>query len=129
MKVLIQDENVGGTINHRTELEFENSSITVALLIEKRVKYEVEKYNNNKPEYYNGLVIPSDAEKTLNGYKLKTKNKIDPEKQVYVALDAFQKNSFFILIDDKQYDDLNQKIELKPNSIVSFIKLTPLVGG
>ena len=90
---------------------------------------EVETYNQKLPQYFNGLVEPTEAEKTINGYKLNTRRAIDGEKQVYTALHAFQKNTFFVLIDDVQAESLEQEIELSGNPLVSFIKLTPLVGG
>jgi len=54
-------------------------------IITERVLKEVENYNNKLPEYFKGLIQPSAAEKTLNGYKLKNRKKIDGEKQVYTA--------------------------------------------
>jgi hypothetical protein len=81
------------------------------------------------PEYFKGLIQPSESEITLNGYKLKDKKKVDPEKQVYIALTAFQKNGFFILIDSIQAEFLEQEVILTKQSHVSFVKLTPLVGG
>ena len=72
---------------------------------------------------------PSEAERTLNGFKLKPKQIIDVEKQIYVALDAFQKNGFFILVDNQQLEELNQIVNLNNQSIISFVELTPLVGG
>ena len=77
----------------------------------------------------NGLVEPKDAERTLNGYKLKAKQLIDVEKKVYIALDAFQKNGFFILADNEQLEELDQMVTLKSTSTLSFVKLTPLIGG
>ena len=129
MNILISDEKLNGTITNQFEIQIENENITALELIEKRVIQEVETYNNTFPEYFNGLVEPSEAEKTLNGYKLKQRQLIDPEKQVYIALNAFQKNGFFILVDDKQLEELNQEITLTHLSKISFVKLTPLIGG
>ena len=129
MNIIISDELLNGTVTNQVEIRMENEIISVEELIYKRVSIEVENYNSRLPEYFNGLVEPLDAEKTLNGYKLKKKQLIDAEKQTYIALDAFQKNGFFILVDNEQVDDLNQKIVLKSTSKISFIKLTPLVGG
>jgi len=129
MNIIISDELLNGTVTNQVEIRVENENISVEELIYKRVSIEVENYNSRLPEYFNGLVEPLDAEKTLNGYKLKKKQLIDAEKQTYIALDAFQKNGFFILVDNEQVDDLNQKIVLKSTSKISFIKLTPLVGG
>ena len=59
----------------------------------------------------------------------KKTQKIDPEKQLYVALQGFQKNGFFILVDDEQVETLEQKFLVDESTLVTFIKLTPLVGG
>lgn len=129
MKLVITDETPVGKVTNRLEFELVSEKITAKELIERRVTHEVEVYNSKLTEHFNGLVEPTDAELTLNGYKLKKVKKIDVEKQVYVALDAFQKNGFFILVDDKQVDSLDSTITLHLKSRISFVKLTPLVGG
>jgi hypothetical protein len=129
MNIIILDEQLNGSITNQFEIEIENDTISIQELIEKRVTQEVENYNNKLPEYYKGLVEPTDAEKTLNGFKLKKRQLIDTEKQVYVALEAFQKNSFFILVDNRQIEELNQEIKINKHSKISFVKLTPLIGG
>lgn len=129
MKVLIKDELLSGKSVYETEIEFAGEIVTVQDIITLRVNKEVEDYNNRLPEYFNGLVEPGEAEKTLNGYKLKPKKIIDAEKQVYIALDAFMKNGFFVLIDTLQAETLEQEVQLKSNTIISFVKLTPLIGG
>ncbi len=60
---------------------------------------------------------------------MKHQGKIDPEKQYYLALDAFMKNGFFLIVNDNQVDSLEEEIVLKENMEFNFIKLTPLVGG
>jgi hypothetical protein len=129
MNILIKDEQLNGTITNQFEIEIEDLSITAQELIEKRVTHEIENYNHKLPDYFNGLVEPSDAERTLNGFKLKPKQIIDIEKQVYVALEAFQKNSFFVLVDNQQLEELDQRVHLNSQSTISFVKLTPLIGG
>ena len=129
MTITIKDETFAGKILQEIQLNFQSSTVSVSEIISSRVRKEVENYNNKLPEYFNGLVEPTDAEKTLNGYKLKNRKLIDAEKQVYVALDAFQKNGFFVLIDNQQSESLEQQVELSDNTAISFIKLTPLVGG
>ena len=125
----IKDETAGGKIINELQLYFASELTTVKEIIEARVVAEVEAYNNTMPYYFNGLVQPGDAEKTLNGYKLKDRKKVDAEKQCMVALNAFQKNVFFLLIDNIQSESLDQMVVINNNTIVSFIKLTPLVGG
>jgi hypothetical protein len=129
MKVIVKDENFAGKILREISLEFKTEQVTVKDIITERVSQEVNDYNTKLPEYFNGLVEPTDAEKTLNGYKLKPKKIIDTEKQVYTALDAFQKNAYFLLIDDIQSESLEQMVPLRQSTTISFVKLTPLVGG
>ena len=127
--IVIKDESSGGKVYQEIQVSFASSEVTVKDIIEARVIHEVNLYNAKLPEYFNGLVQPTLAEKTLNGYRMKQRKKIDPEKQVYIALDAFQKNGYFILIDEKQAELLDQSVILTTKTVVSFVKLTPLVGG
>jgi len=125
----IVDETFSGSVTNEIELNFQEEEVTIREIISERVLHEVNDYNTSFPEYYRGLIDPTDAEKTLNGMRLHKRKEIDGEKQVYVALDAFQKNGFFVLVDKIQADDLNMKVKIKPDTMISFIKLTPLVGG
>jgi len=125
----ITDRTGAGKIINELDIALKSNRVTVKEIIEARVIAEVEKYNAKLPEYFQGLVQPTDAEKTINGYKMKARKKVDAEKQVYIALDAFMKNGFFLLVDNFQADTLEQEIEILPSTQVSFLKLTPLVGG
>ena len=125
----VTDETFSGKILNEIFLSVASELIIVQDVIKARVYSEVDKYNNLLPTYYNGLVQPVDAEKTLNGFKMKEKRKIDPEKQFYIACDAFMKNAFFMLIDSVQATSLDEELMLTKNTTVSFVKLTPLVGG
>lgn len=127
--ITIKDETTGGKTVNEIQVTFANELTTVKEIIETRVAAEVKTYNNKMPEYFHGLVQPSDAEKTLNGYKLKDRKKVDSEKQSLIALDAFQKNGFFILIDNIQSESLEQMLVINDKTNISFIKLTPLVGS
>ena len=125
----ITDETGAGKTISEIDISLKNSRVTVREIIEARVNAEVERYNIKLPEYYHGLIQPTDAEKTLNGYKMKERKRVDAEKQVYVALEAFLKNGFFVLIDKFQAEALEQEIDVSADTKISFIKLTPLVGG
>jgi hypothetical protein len=127
--ISIKDENFSGKVIQELMIDFKSESVTIKDIIEARVRQEVFSYNDKLPEYYHGLVEPTEAEKTLNGFKLRNKKPIDAEKQVYVALDAFQKNGFFVLVDHQQCSSLNQTVTLGKDTRISFVKLTPLVGG
>jgi hypothetical protein len=127
--LIIKDRTGAGKITNEVNIYLKSESVTVKDIIEARVTAEVEEYNAKLPEYFNGLVQPGDTEKTLNGYKMKTRKVIDAEKQVYAALDAFMKNGFFLLIDNFQAETLQQVVNVSSSTQISFLKLTPLVGG
>lgn len=128
-QVIINDETLSGNILNTIEFDWKEEFITLEELISERVKSEVESYNNNADELYRGLVIPKDAEKVLNGFKIQISKKLDVEKQIYVALDGFMKNVYFVLVDDRQVEYLNEKLKISDRSKIAFVKLTPLVGG
>lgn len=125
----IKDETNVGKVISEMDVSFDKSHVTVRDIISARVQYEVDRYNSKLPEFFQGLVQPTHAEKTLNGFKMKERKKVDFEKQLYIALDAFQKNGYFVLVDKQQSDSLDHVVEITPKTVVSFLKLTPLVGG
>jgi len=51
------------------------------------------------------------------------------ERQFEGAIKSFEANGFFLLVDGKQVESLEEELELTSTSKVQFIKLVPLVGG
>ncbi|GAB1855300.1 hypothetical protein MHTCC0001_01330 [Flavobacteriaceae bacterium MHTCC 0001] len=125
----VNDETASGDILNQIQIEVESERTTLKDIITARVLGEVEAYNSSSSEYFKGLIQPNEAEKTLNGFRVKKKKKIDGEQQVYVALDAFLKNGYFVIVDDEQITDYDQEILVSKDTSISFLKLTPLVGG
>ncbi len=125
----LRDETTLGDTSYELLVEFPNEKITVRELIRSRVSKEVHDYNEKEPEYFRGLVAPGDAENTLNGYKLKKNQKIDWRVQYKAVLEAFEKQQYLILIDDRQAESLREEILINPLTKISFLKLVPLVGG
>jgi hypothetical protein len=144
--ITVIDETMTGSIVQQTTIDMPNEVTTVQDLIIARVTQEVEKYNKSKEDILlNGLLVrPTETETFLNHKHLPTNRidffgkksnerkkspSIDVEKQCYVALDAFQKNGFMMLIDNQQAEDLLETVLIQPKTVLSFIKLTALVGG
>lgn len=125
----VRDENGLGDIYNEIELRFDKLKVTVEDVITERVYQEVERYNKKAEGYKHPLVSPRDEEMLLNNTKNKEKRRINAQKQVEVALQAFAGNGFFILVDDVQAEDLQQVVTVTPETVISFVKLTPLVGG
>ena len=128
----VRDDTLSGATTRRLSLFFPDERITVRELIRERVYQEVTEYNfrsRRQGGVFRGLVQPTDTERTLNGFKVPKGRDIDWEAQFARAIDAFGRNGFFILVDDRQAETLEQEIVIGPSTQVSFLKLTPLVGG
>ena len=91
------------------------SKVTVGELIEKYV-------TSNDGSIGPLLVRPTEEEVALNIQS-------QTERNIARALAAFRNNGFVLLVDDRQVDDLEDEVELNENSVVTFLRLTPLVGG
>jgi hypothetical protein len=125
----IHDETASGQKTNPFTLDCLTERMAVRELIRARIYQEVQDFNRREPEYFCGLVEPSDAERLLNGYKLKVKRKIDWHEQCDRALEAFARNGFFVLVGNRQVESLDEEFDVEVDTEVSFIKLVPLVGG
>ena len=54
---------------------------------------------------------------------------VDSQKEVEKAVKAFRTGQYYVFVDDAQVNDLDDEINLKSNSKVVLIRLTPLRGG
>jgi hypothetical protein len=111
------------------EIRLPAERVTARELIEARVEGEVEEYNARSSEFFRGLIQPAKAERTLNGFRMLQGRRIDAAEQRERALEAFQRNGFILLVDDRQVMELDEAIEVRPTTEVTFLKLVPLVGG
>ncbi|MEV4812622.1 hypothetical protein [Micromonospora avicenniae] len=123
------DETTSGAKADAWHLEIFEERLALRELIRRRVFQEVAEYNARRPEVFRGLVQPSDAERTLNGYRLREPRRVDAEEQYERAIEAFGRNGFVVLVDDRQVDHLDAEVQLHAGAEVCFLKLVPLVGG
>jgi len=127
--LLIHDETTSGQRTNSFTLDCLTERLTVRELIRARIYQEVQDFDLQQPEHFRGLVEPTAAEHTLNGYKLKAKRQIDWQEQFQRACEAFERNGFFVLVGHRQAETLDESFEVKVDTEVSFVKLVPLVGG
>ncbi|MDX2071990.1 MAG: hypothetical protein SFV55_26385, partial [Haliscomenobacter sp.] len=66
MLISVADTSFTGKVVQEIELEFTSEWVSVEEIITARVIKEVETYNQKQSEFFHGLVIPSEAEQTLN---------------------------------------------------------------
>ncbi len=130
--VRLVDETPSGVITEALTLRLIGESITVRELIRRRVEAEVTLHNADRAEAsrdsdaWATLVTP-EAERTLNGDRVR--KPVDPEQQVRIAHEAFRRNGFFVLFQDRQVESLDDEVLLSGDATVSFLRLMPLVGG
>jgi hypothetical protein len=110
-------------------LTLASETISVRELIERRVREEVEVFNSQKPELFRGLVQPTDTERTLNGYRFRKPKTLDWREQADAAVDAFENGRIYLLVDDRQFDQLDEQVAVTDRTEVVFLKLVPLIGG
>ncbi len=127
--VLMYDETPGYERTPRVKLQLVSDRITVRQLIEIRVRREVDAINRAPGMEFRTLVQPTDAERTLNGFKFRKPKTIDADAQCALAFDAFEHSRFFLLVDDRQVERLDEEIVIGPDTEIGFFKLVPLVGG
>ena len=126
----IVDETATGEVTAETELVLASQCVTVREIIERRVRDEVARFNGRKAEtLFRGLVQPTETEAELNGYRLREPRRLDVETQCAKALKAFRSNGFFMLVNDRQVEELDEEIIVQPDTRIAFVKLLPLVGG
>ena len=133
MLLAVRDESVAGQPLHEVAIEFLTERITVKDLVRERVRQEVRHFNRKGDEEFRGLVQPAGAEMVLNdrttAFRMQKHRTLDVDEQVQRALEGFTNNSYFILINDKQAESLEEEFLISPTTRISFVKLTPLVGG
>jgi hypothetical protein len=126
--VTIADETTSG--ERRTwALEIPEQRLALREVIRRRVFQEVAEYNVRHPAVFRSLVQPAGAEVTRNGYTLREQRHVDAEAQYRLAVKAFGRNGFVVLVGDHQVEDLDTELDLPVGIEVTFLKLVPLVGG
>jgi chromosome condensin MukBEF ATPase and DNA-binding subunit MukB len=123
------DETLGKARSTAWVLEVAEPILTAREILRRRVFEEVSRYNANHKEVFQGLVQPTDTERVLNGYKLRAPRRLDWNEQFERAQQAFEKNTFVLLVGDRQVENLDEELMLSSETEVTFLKLVPLVGG
>lgn len=139
VSVRIIDEHFGKSKLSIFDLQYPTDTVAIRELIERRVEEEVAHVNNMKSNpdrikaehrmFLAGLTKRSPEVLLNKQVGVKNRKPIDAAQAVKTALKAFEAGRYFILFNDTQYEDLDEKVVLTPDSEVVFLRLTPLIGG
>jgi hypothetical protein len=55
--------------------------------------------------------------------------KIDPDEAVGTALQAFEDGLYLVFLDEEEQRDLDKQVFLRPDSKLTFVRLTLLAGA
>ena len=124
----ILDESTAGQRHDAGQFACDSDTTTLREIIRVRVKQEVDRFNREEAPVFPLLVQPEESERVLNGVR-PTQRILDWEKQYAKALAAFASNGFLVLVGERQITELDESVELAPQTQVTFLKLVPLIGG
>lgn len=124
-------------------LRLASERVTAREIIRSRVEAEVHEINETSKQLAEELraepeapaqsgTIGAEAERRLNVRASKSwawAKSVDVEAECERAMTAFARRQFIMLLDDRQIDDLDEAVGLRPESEVVFVHLTPLKGG
>jgi hypothetical protein len=121
--VTFRDETPTGREIARFALPDLPTTATARELIRWRVREEVAKHNLKPGQPYGGLVQPPRTEVELK------RRLLDWERQAAIAERAFTRNGFFLMVGDRQIEELDELVDLTGDPEISFVRLVALVGG
>lgn len=135
--VLVEEKTPGQPPSEKYRLLIPGDRLQVRDLIRAYVARQVDAHNQNVTESHASREVEqerfrTDEERLLNGVRvrpIKAHELREVETECKRALTAFQENGFFLFVDDKQVTELDDEIRINGDTTVSFLRLTPLVGG
>jgi hypothetical protein len=73
--------------------------------------------------------MPEGAQPTAEGFQMPQPRRIDWQRQADRAIEAFERNGFFVLVEDRQVTSLDEELDLSADSDIRFVRLVQLIGG
>ncbi len=127
VEITILDVESSSSVKEVMKLFCGVSIVSVEALIRMRVEEEFNRLNPSLSGSENDRVTKlyaAQATSFIGGDEPK-----ELEQLISKALDLFRSNGYFVIVDDKQYENLDEEILLRDRSVVEFFKLIPLQGG
>ena len=128
-ELIIHDEDARGNRSHSLRIPNTSSSILVKDLITRRVESEVARFNVQRPVCFFSLVQPAGAESTSRGFRLKEHRMLDASDQVKNALEGFNKKNYLINANARDFQNLDDVIDITDDTEIIFVKFVEVIGG
>lgn len=136
---MLLTDQIGGEVYSVGEVRYHKPVITVRELIGVRVDLELEAHHDREADV-RSRAMPgvSDLELQLNGAEKALRpsvffacrgESLARDRMIEAAEQGFLRNRFFILLDDRQAEHLDDQLELDKTGTVTFLRLIPLQGG
>jgi len=137
---MLLTDRIGGEAYSVGEVRFHKPVITVRELIGVRVDLELEAHRDREADVRSRAMPEiSSRELQLNGAEKAVHpsmflacgggKSLARDQMIEAAEQGFLRNRFFILLDDRQAEHLDDQLELDKTGEVTFLLLTPLQGG
>lgn len=123
-------------------LELLNETLTVRELITETVREQIRELKLRRKlnatetriilqrQYLNKRDIEKQANKgVVKLPEVQSDTELDESAAIHEALRAFNEQVFVIIVDGQQQNELEDVVTLSATSKITFIRLTPLVGG
>lgn len=135
------NDEFGGIAADFARIDFDGPTITVRDLIHERVRLELARIEAQRKvrsytvtptaeeQQRNAACRPSSLAEAMLGDESAVPDAARGQRQRRVAEQAFEQGRFYVLLDDRQAEDLDQVIDLASVRQATFLLLTPLRGG
>lgn len=135
------NDEFSGIASDFARIDFARPTITVRDLIHERVRLEVERIEAQR-KIGSYVLTPTPEEQRLNAASRTSPlthvmlgegddqaDAAKGQRQMFAAEQAFAQGRYFVLLDDRQAEDLDEVIDLVSVRQATFLLLTPLRGG
>ncbi len=127
--ITIRDDTFPGGQTGEVTLELLTERVAVRELIRARVYQAVREHQARCARPAPAAFQPTETERRLNGTSAPHSRRLDWEREYERAIQTFQRGAVLVLVDDRQLTDLDEEVELRPETRIAFLRLVPLAGG
>ncbi|WP_146145587.1 hypothetical protein [Photobacterium jeanii] len=121
--LIIEQRQGDNTVSAVVHIQLTDKLVSLKQIIELKVRAEIA----NK--VHEAQLRREGKEWRLNAHAKSYVEHYDIDAEVNRAIEHFQRNGFFVLVNDKQITALNQMIVWREDLRITFLQLVPLIGG